>query len=195
MHDISALRWLNYFKIPSAVPLEGTASFTKIAEITGVERKRLTRVLRHAMTDHVFCEPEHGRVAHTAMSAALAQVKPSRDVVGYLLEEGFPSSAKFVEATTKFTDSTAANETAFNLAFDTDIRSLDWIDSDALRADRFAGAMKSLASNPSHDVQHLVDGYDWNGLGRALVVDVSLISFLAEQLQTNLRLWWTRTEH
>ena len=50
-------------------------------------------MLRHAMTNHVFCEPRPGVVAHTAASKVMAENTLIRDFVGIASEEKFQAAA------------------------------------------------------------------------------------------------------
>lgn len=46
------------------------------------------------------------------------------------------------------------------------------------RARRFGNGMALYAQSPGLDRRHVVEGYDWSGLGSATVVDVSRASLL-----------------
>lgn len=46
------------------------------------------------------------------------------------------------------------------------------ISKDPERAERFSDVMKSFDSAPPFDIAHIVDCYDWKGLGEGLVVDM-----------------------
>jgi hypothetical protein len=52
-------------------PLETGTTFQELAEKTGVPVKKLTRLLRHGMTDHLLQEPKPGHVKHTIATKAL----------------------------------------------------------------------------------------------------------------------------
>ena len=53
----------------------------------------LRRMVRHAMTNHIFQERE-GRVAHTAASRVLAENDRINDIIGVMCEEMFPGAAR-----------------------------------------------------------------------------------------------------
>ena len=59
------------YNIHNLVPLETGTTFKELAEKTGVPVKKLTRLLRHGMTDHLFREPTPGHVKHTIATKAL----------------------------------------------------------------------------------------------------------------------------
>lgn len=54
----------------------------------------LRRILRYAMTKHIFHEPEKGYVAHTAPSKALMQMPFIDDWLGMTCEEMWPAATK-----------------------------------------------------------------------------------------------------
>lgn len=54
----------------------------------------LQRILRYAMTNFVFYEPQPGLVAHTSLSKALAQDVRLRSYIGMVCEERFPASVR-----------------------------------------------------------------------------------------------------
>jgi 6-hydroxytryprostatin B O-methyltransferase len=67
-------------------------------------------------------------------------------------------------------------QTAFNVAFKTDLPFFKYIGEEPERQRQFAGFMRALTSGQEAHFNHLVKGWDWNRLGRALVVDVSNLS-------------------
>lgn len=185
-HDSSSLRWINHFNIPSAVPLEGSISYADLAEKTDLDEGRLTRIIRHAMTNHLFYEPEVGLVGHTAMSALLARDKVWRGAIGHFTEEMFPSAAKLVEATEKYgRGPKGPTETAFNIAFDTELTFMDFICQEKDRGDRMTRCMKAITQVSAVNALHVVKGYDWKALGEATVVDVSTAKDNAPYLSTS----------
>ncbi|GAB7347679.1 hypothetical protein MBLNU459_g5246t1 [Dothideomycetes sp. NU459] len=172
-HDTSSLRWLYHFRIPQAVPLQGSIAVAELADKCKVEQRRLIRVLRHAMTNHWFCEPEPGRVAHSAMSSLIVTDDRIYGQIGYQTEVVFPSAAKVVEATERFGSSESHSNAAFNVAWDTEMQSMKWAMEDPVKAGWFAGLMKTYQQSSPFRMDHVVNGYDWKGLGAGLLVDVS----------------------
>lgn len=67
-----SLQAISRFKIADKVPTNGgQVSFADLARQTGVPERVMQRLLRHAITMHVFREPEEGFLAHTQASKAL----------------------------------------------------------------------------------------------------------------------------
>lgn len=93
MQGSASLRAIHRFKIASAFPLNETATFAQIAEKVGLPEIDVRRILRHAMTDHFFAEPQEGVVAHTAATSALINIPLLDQWCGATLEELWPAKA------------------------------------------------------------------------------------------------------
>jgi hypothetical protein len=59
------------------VPPGGMISYNEIAKQTDLDEPTVRRLLRHAMTLHIFQEPELGMVAHTNASKLLREPGPN----------------------------------------------------------------------------------------------------------------------
>lgn len=70
------------------------ATFGEIASSSGVCESQLRRILRHAMTFRIFCEPHKGVVAHTAASKVLAENTLMREWIGMVSEEMWPAASR-----------------------------------------------------------------------------------------------------
>ncbi|GAD92073.1 hypothetical protein AN5415.2 [Paecilomyces variotii No. 5] len=171
-HDMSTLQWIYHFKIAEAVPLDRAVTFAEIAKARSVDEDYLKRILRYAMTNRIFREPESGLVAHTSVSALLVRSKSLNDWVGYTCEETYPASAKLVEAYEKYGASQKPNEAAYGVAFNTDKPMFAHLAEFPERERRFANTMIEMTSTEGYGVHHLVDGYEWEDIGKATVVDV-----------------------
>lgn len=68
-------------------------SFADIAKLTGLNEATTKRLLRHAMTMHVFWEPRPGMVAHTKISKQLA-LPDMNDWMSTGSEEMWPAATK-----------------------------------------------------------------------------------------------------
>lgn len=127
------------------------------------------------MICHIFCEPVPGRVAHTISSASLLKNTSVRDWLDMTFEEWGPASVKAADAFAKYPGSQEPNETGFGLAFEGQTI-FQFLGQRPERAKVFGSAMGNFSKGVSHKVEHLVEGYDWNGLGKGTVVDVWISS-------------------
>lgn len=92
-----------------------------------------------------------------------------------------------VDADKKWPGSVDVTQTAFNLAFKTDLPFFKYIGAEPERYRQFAGYMRALTSGQEVNLDHLVKGWDWDKLGHALVVDVSDLLFVIEYSTYNDR--------
>lgn len=131
-----------------------------------MRKAAFNRMLREDVPDHVV---------HTAASALLVRNRSMMDYYGFFVEQMFPTSAKLAEALEKYQDSTAPEDTAFGLAFNTKETLFQFLEKRPELQARFAGAMEGVGKDPSQSQRHVVTGYPWAELGEAVVVDASSI--------------------
>ncbi|KAF2140298.1 uncharacterized protein K452DRAFT_335379 [Aplosporella prunicola CBS 121167] len=171
-NDNLSLRAVYHFRIADAVPLEGETSFDHVAAAVSLDRVNVKRIVRHAMTNNLFCEPRPGYVAHTAMSRAMLEDPTLKDWVGLCSSDFFPAAARTVDAMEKWPGSQEPTHAGFAYAWNTDVPMFVEIGKDPARAKRFGRAMASLTGGEGYEVDYLVNGYPWADLGKATVVDV-----------------------
>lgn len=78
-------------KLPADVE---EVTYAELATATGLPESHIQRLLRSAMTFHIFREPRKGVVAHTAASKLLADDTLMRQWVGMVSEEIWPATCK-----------------------------------------------------------------------------------------------------
>jgi hypothetical protein len=187
---------LNQFDFFSAVPVNGSASYTEISRAVQLPESTVRRILRHAMTMRLFSEspPGSGQVVHSAATAHVVKHPLVRSWIAHNMEEVEPACGKLPEALKKFSmgkleATEEVDETPFGLShldekgkpmtFWQFIQSDGQGDNKGYREPRFAEAMQiaSRASNPNSET--VGQGFDWADLGKATVVDVSCYLFIA----------------
>ncbi|KAI0969457.1 sterigmatocystin 8-O-methyltransferase [Xylaria arbuscula] len=186
--DAACLNVLNHFNFWAAVPLEGSASYSEIAERVSLPLDVITRVIQHATTLRLFEETVSSQIKHTSRSAALARQSGLQALVSSVLDiTGAPMMA-MASALEKYAKGKSElpqdlSETAFALFHGTGpfgkkyTNSWDYLENDGdgekqgWRQAKFVEFMKYLK-----DIFHLegivLDAYDWQGAGKATVVDV-----------------------
>lgn len=102
---------ISRFKIASSFPVHSKATFAQISEACGLNEPDVRRLLRHAMTKHIFREPRKGVVVHTAASRLLAEDEQILDWVGASTDELWQAAAQTVNAMVKYPESQEPNET------------------------------------------------------------------------------------
>jgi hypothetical protein len=170
------------FKVADAVPLDGSISYQELAEKVNVPMLNLRRLIRHAMTNHIFREPTKGFVAHTRTSRLLVENAHLRAWVGFFSEDLWLPIANVVTAMKRWPGSGESSQTGVNVAYGTDLPWFDFLQRDEVVAKRYSLAMEAHGSGEGFSLAHTVNGYPWGGLGEATVVDVSLLLSLTHSL-------------
>ncbi|KAK8124677.1 O-methyltransferase- family 2 [Apiospora kogelbergensis] len=177
--DQLSLQVIWEFRIAETVPANDSITYdeisAKVQECTGkvILPFQLRTLLRHAMTNRVFCEPQKNRVAHTQMSRLLATNPKSNAWVGFLTGDLFPAFANVVAAMETWPGSQEPNETGVNIAYNENLPFYDFVQLDKERAVRYSRAIESHGSSEGAEISHgVVDGYPWADLGDGTVVDM-----------------------
>lgn len=90
-----ALRAIYRFKLANSFPDgKDEATFEEISQRSGLSVSYVRRIIRHAITYRIFCEPRKGTVAHTAASLYFASNSSMREWVGMVCEEMWPAASK-----------------------------------------------------------------------------------------------------
>jgi hypothetical protein len=145
------------FEIAKALPLSETATFVELARSCGLDASDTTRILRHAMTYRIFCEPSPGIVGHTASSRVLAQDPTLGAYLANSLDEVAPAAYKMVDAMEKWPGSGEPNEAGWNLAHNESRPMFEAVGADQKRAGRFANSMAWFHARPGLSVHHLTE--------------------------------------
>lgn len=104
---------ISRFNIASALPVHEESSFAQISTVCGLNETDLRRILRHAMTKHIFKEPRKGFVAHTAASRLLAEDPQILDWVATSTNELWQAASQTVNAMVKYPESQEPNQTVW----------------------------------------------------------------------------------
>jgi|SRR3569833_570298 len=171
------------FRVAEAVPLEGSITYedltSKVVELNDglhIPVLNLRRLIRHAMTNRIFCEPSKGRVAHTRTSRLLLEDAPLNNWVGFMCKDLWLPIANVVEAMKKWPGSEESTETSVNLAYGQNVPWFDYIQQDQTFAKRYNLAMQAHGGAGGFALESVVNGYPWGGLpDGATVVDVCLL--------------------
>ncbi|OAQ94133.1 O-methyltransferase [Purpureocillium lilacinum] len=160
--DTLSLQVVNRYDIAKLVPLDAPIPLSELQTKTTLDPINLARVLRHAMTNRIFCEPSPGLIAHTAASRLLATDASLQDWVGFNAEDHFPAAAHVLDALQEHPEATSLTQTGFNYAYGTVDKEPMFVTlgKDPVRAKRFGGAMMSLTGTAGYEVRYFVDGCD-----------------------------------
>lgn len=168
-HDqLISMQAITRFRLVQQVPLD-CATFDQIACNSGLQESLVRRILRHAMTHHIFAEPVKGTVVHTAASRLLLGDAQLHDWVGASTDELWQGASQTVNALEKYPGSEEPNETGFALANDTNKSIYDF--SRRIRPER-QGLVTPWRHIPLAQDTRSSIWLDCKSLGRAHVVDV-----------------------
>jgi len=101
------------FNMATSFPIHEEATFAQISKKCGIGELDVRRILRHAMTQRIFCEPRKGVVAHTAVSRLLVEDSQMADWVGASTDELWQAASQTVNAMEKYPGSQEPNETVY----------------------------------------------------------------------------------
>ena len=168
-HSTTCLQYIYHFKIAEAIPVDGSITYAELASTTGLPELTLKRIIRYLMTWRYFYEPVPGSVAHTAGSKLLIVM---RDTVGYIVDETFSSGPRIGAVAEMFPKSEERNHSPWNVAHGIDKPMFEYFETNPKRMTRFLGHMDTLGGSQGWNIKHLVNGYDWEGIGKGKVVDI-----------------------
>lgn len=170
---LSCLGWLLRFKILNYVPTDlSPIAYTDLAEKAGVPVKRLQSVARMAMIDGLLCEPSPTEIAHTRLSVSLATDSSLQGWAFSIAAYHMPTACQFAEATARWPNSVAKNETAFSLALNTKLDLWGYMKANPEMEKTFSDYMRGTSQSGGGRLEHVISGFDWASLGKATIVDV-----------------------
>ncbi|CAG8953114.1 hypothetical protein HYFRA_00003311 [Hymenoscyphus fraxineus] len=170
-HNIIGLHAVSRFEISKRFPVGQEISFSEVAAKCGVDADDMCRILRHAVTNHIFTEPREGFIAHTAVSKALAEVPMLHEWVTMACEDMWPPTTRLVDAMNKWPGSGEPRQTAYNLASRAEGSFFEELERSSERSERFSKAMSLFKIMPGFEPSLVADSKLWKGVS-GTVVDV-----------------------
>ncbi|KAK7932023.1 hypothetical protein PG985_002735 [Apiospora marii] len=171
----ACLHWLCHFDVLKRIPLApSSVSYQQLAESCAVPEGTLRATTRMVMTMGFLSEAPAGEVRHNALSAPFVEDAHLMTWLLHMVNHTVPFGRAFVQATEKYGGSERPDETAFNVAFGTDLAYFPYLRSRPELEREFDAYMQSQSQvSGGAKVEHLLAGYDWGSLrSGALVVDV-----------------------
>lgn len=105
----------------------------------------------------------------------------------HMFNATIPVMAGLVKATEKWGDTQASNETAYNIANNTNLPFFQHLKAQPDLQKKFEEYMKSRAvSHNGSNAAYLLEAFDWNALGTAKVVDVRSMTRLRRAFRSEL---------
>ena len=163
------------------MPLTGTVTYEALTSAVRLLNDNiplpvlnLRRLIRHAITDRVFAEPQKGHVAHTRTSRLLLEDEPLKNWVGFMCNDLLRPVGNVVGAMRKWPGSEESTETSVNLAYGHGTAFFDWLQENEAVGKRYNLAMQAHGGGEGYSASLVVSGYPWGELPEnSIVVDVS----------------------
>jgi len=168
-----------------------------VSELNGfdIPTLNLRRLIRHAITNRIFIEPEKGHVAHTRMSRLLLEDAPLSNWVGFMCNDLWLPIANVVGAMKKWPGSEESTETGVNLAYNQSLPWFDYLQQDEDFAKRYNLAMQAHGGGEGYSLAATVEGYQWGDLPKgATVVDVGVAMEHRRTSVANAGCRWAETK-
>jgi hypothetical protein len=172
MNILMSLQAIYHFKIATAFSLEEHISYEELARRCNVDEDQLRRLMRMAISNNIFNEPQKGFITHSAVSRLIAEEKLVYQWIGLVSEELWPASCKTVPAMIHWPGSQEPAETGFALANENIESFWDAIRKNPHRAQRFVDGIRFLQTHPAFTVDYLVDSLQWDETCPETMVDI-----------------------
>jgi hypothetical protein len=169
------------------VPLNGSASYSDIAEYVKLPEDVVARILQHSTNLRLFAETEPGkrstRIQHSSRSAAVAKNSGLKSLIHAVLDDAGPPTTVLHEALQRYSHGKSEltqeqKESAFALlhsggAYSGHTNYFEYQESGngwrSKSYTKFMGYLKEIF----HMENLVMDLKDWKAVGKASVVDVS----------------------
>jgi hypothetical protein len=129
------------------------------------------RLIRMAISYHIFAEPRAGSVAHSAESLLLVEDELLSGWVNLISNDVWPSTPHIVPAMRKWPGSQEPTETA-HAEMNGGESLWENLSKNSVKASRFAQGMKFLQIHPSFDVSYLCTALGWERDCSTFMVDL-----------------------
>ncbi|KAI0838918.1 S-adenosyl-L-methionine-dependent methyltransferase [Hypoxylon sp. FL0890] len=189
-NDVLSLQAITRFRLAHSFPVGAEASFSDIAQVSGLREANVRQIVRHAIALNIFSEPRAGVVAHNAVSRLLAEDQVIFDWMASNTNDLWQAAAHTCEAWEKYPMSEEPNETGFAVANQTDKSIYEVFAQNPERARRFGNAMTSFTQGAGYELRHVVDNIPWADYQNGTVVDIGgskgIVSFAIARAHPSL---------
>ncbi|KAI9744020.1 MAG: hypothetical protein M1818_002754 [Claussenomyces sp. TS43310] len=167
-----SLQYLTHFNIARHVPLDAPTSYKDLAARAGVDESQLRRLVRHAMLNRIFHEPEKDIVAHSPASRLLATDPQLHGWVALMTDSFWPATAHAVEALERWPGSTSPQETSVSIWKRRDTTWFKEIAAQPGGLARFRDGMAVIGTGEGWEAHYLADNFPWASFPEGTVVDI-----------------------
>ena len=150
-------------------------SAESLAAAVGLPVDTLVRVVRFAIGNGIFNEPERGWFGHSATSALMARNPHVRNIALFATHElanilvRLPDGLKLQQEL----HAEQAPHAAFNVAYPDFADAFDYFQKNSLSSDRYHKYLQGRVHTSRWAVEHLISAWDWPSVGSGTIIDVS----------------------
>lgn len=127
-----------------------------------------------AATAGFLSEPTPFHVAHTALSAPFVNKPSHLDAALFMSHVAMPSALSMTAATQRFGLSNNLHESAFNIALKTSLPFASMFEQQPKLQRQWPAYLRYAIGDEDSSLTGILTSFDWQSLGSATVVDVSL---------------------
>ena len=175
--DASNLATIVRFNVPGHIPIGGTRTLSGLSESTKISEDILTRSVRYAITNGIFIEPSKGVIAHTGLSARLAESEHMRNIVLFSVQElgtWLIQQSDTLERQVREGDK--APHAALNVAHPQYKDAFEFFHQETAANERYHRYLEGRTNTSRWAVDTFIKSWDWQSVGGGVVVDVSCLS-------------------
>ncbi|KAI1758538.1 hypothetical protein GGR53DRAFT_529466 [Hypoxylon sp. FL1150] len=173
---LACLRWLSEYQVLACIPLQGRVPSNDVAVLLGVPESHLVRIVQMTAIEGFLCQPEPGKLAHTALSAPFVEDPSLLDAAFFLSEIAAPTALQMAAATRRWGPTSKGNETPYNIALDTSTA----FSSACQQSPRMRRQWPSYLQHGMGDIEagvtDVLTKLDWRSLGNSTIVDSTATS-------------------
>ncbi|OKL55381.1 hypothetical protein UA08_09362 [Talaromyces atroroseus] len=181
---VACLKWLAEFQILACIPLDGSISIRDLADLAGVPKTQLSRIIRLTATSGFLQEPIANHVSHTPLSAQFMVNQSLLDAAVFMAEFAAPAALHMPMATERFGSPKSPTETAYNLALNT-MRPFNVAIQERHKLGRQWSAYlhQAVGLHQEKEIVDMLSQLKWSNLGNASIVEIGAQSTsMAQQL-------------
>lgn len=166
-YDLGALQIALDFEFFHHVPAVGDISLEELAEKSGLDLDRTSRVVRQLRTYRIFEELRPRAISHSSTSLVIREDHDLRSVVHYSLDEMLKAAADCNVSLKRNPDEAHQNLNPFVTRHGVGI--FEFYEKDPAKARRFAKAMAGLRKMDRHLDYLLNHSFDWSAISGTVV--------------------------
>lgn len=170
MNILMALHAIFHYNIAKNVAKDEEVSFEEIGQRCNMDVDDARRLIRMAISFHIFQEPRKGFISHTANSAVIVDNELLYQWIGLVCDDMWPNGPQLVPAMKKWPGSKEPTETAFALT--NGVGMWEFLKENPQKAQRFARGIQFLQNHPAFDIGHLFTSLAWDVDCELTIVDV-----------------------